>query len=177
MPSERHFDPETHLCFGDIWVDKHENPSMLQVLIKCSKTDPYRLGVTLYIGATNTELCPVAAVIEYLLARGSKEGPLFIWQDGCYLTRQSFVQAVREALSMAGMEAKNYASHSFRIGQLHQLRNVVYQSQPSKCWVTGKVQPTCYISRLPGKHWPLWQECWRQNKRTRTLGSVCRIIL
>lgn len=116
MPSERHFDPETHLCFGDIRVDKHENPSMLQVLIKCSKTDPYRLGVTLYIGATNTELCPVAAVIEYLLARGSKEGPLFIWQDGRYLTRQSFVQAIREALSMAGMEAKNYAGHSFHIG-------------------------------------------------------------
>ena len=106
MPSERHFDPETHLCFGDIRVDKHENPSMLQELIKCSKTDPYRLGVTLYIGATNTELCPVAAVIEYLLAGGSKESPLFIWQDGYYLMRQGFVQAVREALSMAGIEAK-----------------------------------------------------------------------
>ena len=51
---------------------------MLQVLIKCSKTDPYRLGLTLYIGATNTKLCPLAAVIEYLLARGSKEGPLYL---------------------------------------------------------------------------------------------------
>ena len=54
MPSEGSFDPEVHLCFGDIRVDSHENPSMLQVVIKCSKTDPYRLGVTLYIGITNT---------------------------------------------------------------------------------------------------------------------------
>ena len=85
MPSERQFDPETHLCFGDIRVDRHQNSSMLQVLIKCSNTDLYRLGVTLYIGATSTELCLVAAVIDYLLARGSKEGRLFILQNGCYL--------------------------------------------------------------------------------------------
>ena len=59
-------------------MDSHEKPSMLQVVIKCSKTDPYRPGVSLYIGVTNTVLCPVTAVIDY------KEGPLFLWQDGHY---------------------------------------------------------------------------------------------
>ena len=78
MPSERWFDLEGHLCLGDICVDSHEKPSMLQVVIKYSNTDPYRLGVSLYIGATNTELCPVMAVIDYMPTRGKKQGPLFL---------------------------------------------------------------------------------------------------
>ena len=89
---------------------------MLQVVIKYSKTDPFRLRVTLYIGATNTELCTVAAVIDYMLARRSKEGPLYLWQNGCFLTRECFVQVVREALTAAWLEAANYAGHSFFIG-------------------------------------------------------------
>ena len=116
MPSEKEYDPIVYLCFGDVRLDSHQSPSMLQVVIKCSKTDPFRLGVTLYIGAMNTELCPVAAVIDYMLARGSKDGPLFLWQNGCFLTRERFVQVVREAITAAGLEAANYAGHSFRIG-------------------------------------------------------------
>lgn len=113
MPSEGCFDPEAHLCFGDVRVDDHKNPTMLQILIKRSKTDPYRMGVKLYIGTTYNELCPVTAVINFMLTRGTKEGPLFAWQDGRYLTRERFVQAVRGALTVAGFEAKDYAGHSF----------------------------------------------------------------
>ena len=116
MPSERDHNPGVHLCFGDVRLDSHKSPSMLEVVIKCSKTDPFRLGVSLYIGATSTELCPVAAVIDYMLARGNKEGPLFSWQNGHFLTRQRFVKAVREVLTGAGLQALDYAGHSFRIG-------------------------------------------------------------
>ena len=116
MPSEKEYNPVVHLGFGDVRLDSHQSPLVLQVVIKCSKTDPFKLGITLYIGARNTELCPVAAVIDYMLARGSKEGPLFLWQNGCFLTRECFVQAVREALTIAGLEAVNCAGHSFHIG-------------------------------------------------------------
>jgi len=112
MPFEGSIDPEVHLCFGDIRVDSHENPSMLQVVIKCSKMDLYRLKMTLYIGITNSELCPILAVMDYMLARD----PLFMWQDSRYLTCDCFVQVVRKALTTAEIEAKNYAGHSFRIG-------------------------------------------------------------
>ena len=85
MPSERDYDAGVHLCFGDVRLDSHKSPLMLEVVIKCSKTDPFRLGVSLYIGTTSTELCPVAAVIDYMLARGNKKGPLFLWQNGHFL--------------------------------------------------------------------------------------------
>ena len=115
-PSETAYDPLSHLCFRDVRVDSHSSPSHLQITIKASKTDPFRQGVTLFIGVSGGKLCPVAAVLNYLVARGSSPGPLFTWENGRYLTRERFVARVRLALLAAGYTAKNYAGHSFRIG-------------------------------------------------------------
>ena len=41
-----------------------------------SKTDPFRKGVDLFIGRTGTDLYPVAAVLNYLQARGTSQGPI-----------------------------------------------------------------------------------------------------
>ena len=115
-PSESTFDPLSHLCFGDVKVDNRSTPSAIQVTIKASKTDPFRQGVTLHIGVTGGPLCPVAAVLSYMVARGNSSGPLFTWEDNRFLTRDHFVRGVRAALSEAGYVAKDYAGHSFRIG-------------------------------------------------------------
>ena len=72
--------------------------------------------MTLYVGATNSELCPVASVLSFMVARGNWPGPLFMGEDGKYLTRAKFVTEVRLALKEAGYPAENYAGHSFRIG-------------------------------------------------------------
>ena len=115
-PSPQQYDPAVHLCFGDVKVDDHNAPSSIEVTIKASKTDPFRQGVTVHIGSTGDELCPVVAVLGYMAMRGSSPGPLFRWEDGRYLTRVSFVEGVRDALHQAGLVAKDYAGHSFRIG-------------------------------------------------------------
>ena len=115
-PSETHFDPLCHLAFTDIAVDSRLSPSSIQVTIKASKTDPFRQGVTLHIGVAGGPLCPVAAILNYMVARGNSPGPLFTWEDGRYLTRDRFVAGVRTALSNAGYTAGDYAGHSFRIG-------------------------------------------------------------
>ena len=115
-PSERSFDPLSNLCFSDVTVDNRSNPSWMQVSIKASKTDPFRQGVTLHIGVAGGPLCPVAAVLSYMVARGCAPGPLFTWEDNRYLTRDRFVAGVRSALQEAGYVAQDYAGHSFRIG-------------------------------------------------------------
>ena len=51
-----------------------------------------------------------------MVARGSSPGPLFTWDDGRYLSRESFVARVRSALSTAGYRRADYAGHSFQIG-------------------------------------------------------------
>ena len=50
------------------------------------------------------------------MVRGPGKGPLFLFRDGRFLTRQRFVEAVRQALHKAGMDQSEYSGHSFRIG-------------------------------------------------------------
>ena len=121
-PTESNYDPDTTLCYNDIRIDDRSKPSFMQVVIKASKTDPFRQGVSLYIETTNSQLCPVAAVIgfmaRFMVERGSASGPLFTWSNGRYLTRDRFVLEVRKALSAVGIKAEpeDYVGHSFRIG-------------------------------------------------------------
>ena len=63
VPTGSSYDPSIHLSVGGIAVD-HQ-----------SKTDPFRKGVDLFIGRTGTDLYPVAAVLNYLQARGTSQGP------------------------------------------------------------------------------------------------------
>ena len=88
VPSDSSYDPGQHLSFGDIAVDNQTtgNPSYLQVSLKQSKTEPFRNGVKIIIGRAEGPLCPVAAVLAYMALGGSGEGPLFQFQDGCFLT-------------------------------------------------------------------------------------------
>ena len=113
VESESKYDPNTHLSFSDLTVDSAATPSVISLNIKCSKTNQGRVGC---LGRTGDDLCPVSALLEYLMRRGDRPGALFIWQDGTPLSRTQFVEAVRQALSAAHLPAQDYAGHSFRIG-------------------------------------------------------------
>ena len=86
-PAEGEFDPSQHLSFRDITVDNKTNPSVLWVRIKQSKTNPFRQGVSITLGRTDAQLCPVAALMAYLALCGPGQGPLFRYKDGRPLTR------------------------------------------------------------------------------------------
>ena len=59
VPNNQVFDKSVHLSIDDVAVDDPKNPSILQLKIKQSKTDPFCRGVDLYVGRTNTKLCSV----------------------------------------------------------------------------------------------------------------------
>ena len=115
-PLESSYDANTHLLVSNIRIDSRSDPRRMEVVIKSSKTDPFRRGVTLHLGRTYGDLCPVAAILSYLTYRGWKLGPSFIFANGKYLTRESFVRGVRSALELGGIAASRYSGHSFRIG-------------------------------------------------------------
>ena len=116
VPSEKSYDPTAHLSYSDIAVDSRDNPSIIAIHLKKSKTDPFRQGVRITVGRTKDKLCPVTALLSYLAKRGDRPGPLFIWQDGRPLTRLQFVDEVRKVLKKANLPAEQFAGHSFRIG-------------------------------------------------------------
>lgn len=113
---DSHYDPATHLSMGDLAVDSHVDTSSVSLRIKASKTDPFRQGQTIYLGATGTKLCPVKAILAYIAVRGSNPGPLFRFENTKPLTRELLVKSLREALTTAGMNPEPYSGHSFRIG-------------------------------------------------------------
>ena len=83
---------------------------------QASKTDPFHLGVSIYLGKAHSDACPVAAILAYAAQRGQTSGPFFRFTGGHPLTRAHFVEAVQSALRALGMAADHYAGHSFRIG-------------------------------------------------------------
>ena len=65
-PTSSNFDTSEHLTLGDISLDSRTAPSKMFITIKASKTDPFQAGVTIVMGATGHDLCPVAATVPFL---------------------------------------------------------------------------------------------------------------
>ena len=116
IPSESSYDMSAHLSFEDVSVDTVQNSKVLRIQLKASKTDPFRLGVDIFVGRTGNELCPVSAVLSYMVRRGPTPGPFFKFVSGVPLTRPKFVAEVKEALAIAGVDSGRYSGHSFRSG-------------------------------------------------------------
>ena len=116
VPSERQYDPEVHLSFGDVKVKRRSQLRWLEVHIKVSKTDRFCHGVSIYVGAKGGILCPVTAVLAFLVQWGTKEESLFQFKNGQYLTRTGFVAPLRYVFQKAGIVAENHSGHSFRTG-------------------------------------------------------------
>ncbi len=116
IPTAGSFDPDSHLTFNDVMVDSLQSPQLVRVRLKVSKTDPFRRGVDVFVGRTGDDLCPVAAVLAYMVRRGSGPGPFFRFQDGSPLTRPRLVAEVKRVLEKAGVDSRAYAGHSFRSG-------------------------------------------------------------
>ena len=72
------------------------------------------IRVDIHLGWSDQKLCPVVAMLAYLLKRKEGPGPLFRFEDGRPLTRQRL--EVKRALEEAGASSTGISGHSFRIG-------------------------------------------------------------
>ena len=96
-----------------------KGPQFMTVRMKESKTDPFRLGHTITVGATNSEICPVQALENYISLRPPP--PSHSWSTiyPCLrktLTKQVLTTEACKLLALFGFNASNYAGHSYRIG-------------------------------------------------------------
>ena len=139
IKSAQEFDASSSLSPHDISVDQHSDPSMIRVHLR---QDPFRHGVDIYMGRTNTELCPKAAILAYVAIRPSSPGPFFIMKDGSPLTRTQLVVAVRQALNTVGLDTTGYSWHSFRIGAATSAARAGLQDSPIK--MLGRWQSSVY---------------------------------
>ena len=110
------YNPQRHISWGDVTVDSQSDPKLIKAVLKLSKTDQLGKGVEVYMGKTGCTLCPVAAILAYMVQRGSRPGQFFLFKDGEPMTKAKFVQHVRAALHSAGLPHNDFAGHSFCIG-------------------------------------------------------------
>ena len=111
------FNTDSHLMPADVTFSNEIQPTpAMFIKIKESKTDPFRVGHTIVVGGTNTPLCPVAAMKQYLAKRPPQAGPLFVNAVGKPLTKQALTLETRKLLAQAGFNASSYAGHSYCIG-------------------------------------------------------------
>ena len=116
LPKGRYrFDPATTLCRSDITL--HTSSACL--LIKASKTDPFRQTCVITIGATPTSTCLVAALQKYTTLTSALfvSSPLHISGQYMYfLIRQHLTSHLHTLLQLAGFDPDAYASYSLCIG-------------------------------------------------------------
>ena len=106
VPSENTYDKSVHLNMADVAVVSTISPSLVRVTVKESKTDLFRSGVSIYVGKTSNQICPVGALMAYIVIRGTGDGPFFRFKDSRLLTKDSFVSEVRKTLLAVGSMQK-----------------------------------------------------------------------
>jgi hypothetical protein len=116
LPEKSSFDPTSQLAWGDVAVDNHQLPRMVQVHLKLSKCDQFGSGSDIVIGQTDADICPVQALVDYVSKRGDKPGPFFTIDLRQPVTKSWFVAQFRSSLSVVGLPQFEYAGHTFRIG-------------------------------------------------------------
>ena len=86
------------------------------------KHSKQKVPLVLHLPATNTTLCPVRAINEYIKIRPTGAGPFFVFGGGKPVNRPFFVRSLSETCESVGYEKASYNTHSFRIGFVTYLR-------------------------------------------------------
>ncbi len=170
-PDDRNFDKAAHLTFKDVTVDVLEKPQIVTLYIKESKTDMLRKGAKVTLGRTGHDICPVKAVLRYMVQRKDGEGAFFRLEEGKPLTRRAFVGEVKIALETAGMANEVISGHSFHIGAATAAAKEEPPSPRSRKWGGGRagnIEATCYWGAAGKPTWPLR---WRRTKAPASAGT------
>jgi hypothetical protein len=119
--STKSWDPMRQAAVSSITFEYNDDGSYAAMVFRCvaSKCDIFRETVDIVVHATGTDDCPVLAMVEYLATRPKVLGvdtPLFVHQDGTYVTRGRLVSAMQQLLTECGYSQTSYSTHSLRIG-------------------------------------------------------------
>ena len=147
VPFDDQFDETYHLCLCDIAIDNQDNPQMLQVKIKHSKTDPFHKGVNIYLGATRRDLCPIRGILPYLALRGSHLAhSLYSKMEEALLNISSRKHMMIYYLHSTWIK-RNTTTIASVSGWPPQLSKQTFLTFACRCWAIGEVTLTSITSK------------------------------
>ena len=97
----------------------------------------FRKGVKIHLGRTETDLCPVAALIDYINIRGNHHGPLFCFKTNKHCNQASFVTKLREIHPV--LSQRIIVDIALGLGLQQQLPKWVFLITLFRCWADGRV--------------------------------------
>ena len=68
------FNPASDLTTDSVTVDSIYNPRQIRIRLQTSKTDPFRERAVITLPRTEDDLCPVTALLAWLVYRGKSLG-------------------------------------------------------------------------------------------------------
>ena len=86
-------------------MEDARSPEWIRVKIKESKTDRMRQGALVTVYRTRKKVCPVEALLRFIVVRNEGRGPFFKDENGKGLTRRVFVTKVKKELKSQGVAA------------------------------------------------------------------------
>ena len=149
VPSATAYDPSVHLAWGDVAIDSGNPPSKIRVFLKRSKTDQFGRGVTVFLGATGDELCPVAAIVSFAAVRGDAASSFFRFRDGTPLNKVGLWLAFEMPWFRRVFLRKTTPAIASALALQRRRPRLAYKIQPLNHWADGLVQPSCAISEGP----------------------------
>ena len=93
---------------GDVAVDNCQDPAMIQIHLKKSKTQQFGPGVYIVLGITRVH-CQLHCIEEV------PPGPFFLGPSKMAITKFQFISRIRSILQLIGLPQFDYTSHSFRM--------------------------------------------------------------
>lgn len=92
-----------------------------QAILSCDITLPHYKhslkSATLHISKSCIPaICPVENLVRYCHIRSTKDGPLFLTENGTAVTSRQFSRGLKISIQDLGLPPHLYTPHSFRIG-------------------------------------------------------------
>jgi len=103
ISSQQTCDLTVHLLIEDLAIDSTTTPSVVKLTIRQSETNPFCKGADLYLGKKEADLCPILAILPYLVVTGPSPGALFALADGKPLTCHYLTASLYATLSKASI--------------------------------------------------------------------------
>ena len=150
VPSQYGYDQDCHLSLTDVTIDNRCSPTVIQLHIKQSKTDPFREGTSIFLSKSHKDICPVCAIVQYLIMRGQQKGPLFLWPDGTMW--HIFASVLAKIIRNLNLSTQHYNAHSFHIGAATLANKAGFISHQIKS--LGRWWSDVEYPQMNLRHWP-----------------------
>ena len=89
VEAETSHNPTLHLCWGDVAINDRSAAMMVKFHLRKSKCDQFGTGADVLLGRSGYQLCPVAAILAYIKARGDTQGAFFVDSNKVPITKAS----------------------------------------------------------------------------------------